>query len=306
MKKLFSFLLALALLLSAAPAASGTGASDVVITKSPFGEIVTEGEDAMFVSRARNYRGLIWLLISPDGETVYEGGEALDAFPGLEMAGLETEELTLKSIPYALNGWMVQTRFFDADGVAALTDVAEITVLRGFVPSPDITPKSAGAKLTLGQSKTLSVEAVSPGGDEIKYQWYKSYSSYRNSGEPILGATGPDYTPEEEIGQVFYFVGVWCVRGREVSAPIYTAPVAIVYSAPEPTPTPAPTPEATPEPTPPANRGGGNPLINQGNALVLIFAVVIALTVLAVTVTAVALRAIGKPEDDGQEESDEE
>lgn len=305
MKKLLSFfsalLLAIAVLIGTSPSVFATGVSSVIITKSPGGEIVTEGEDALFIARANNYTGLIWLIISPDGETVYENNEAMDAFPGLDMAGFEGEELTLISIPYALNGWFVQTRFLDAQGRAALTDVAEITVIRGEVPSPDVRPKSAGARLSLGQSKTLTVEAVSPGGDELKYQWYKSYSAYRNTGEAIPGATEASYTPEEEIGALYYFVGVWCVRGRETSAPIYTAPVAIVYTEPEPTPTPAPTPIPTPEPTPPVNRGGANPLFKNGNALFMAIAAVTALTALAVTVTVLVLRALGKRQD-GEDE----
>ena len=304
-KKLFSLLLALLALLSfSGTAAAADEESDVIITKNPGGEIVTEGDDALFISRARNYTGLIWLIVSPDGETVYENNKAVEVFPGLEMSGFEGEELTLTSIPYAMDGWYVQTRFLDARGRAALTDVAKITVLRGDVPSPSVTPKSAGARLSPGQTKTLTVEAVSPGGDELKYQWYKSYSIYRNSGEAILGATGPNYTPEEEIGQVFYYVGVWCVRGRETSAPIFTAPIAIVYTEAEPTPAPAATATPAPESTPPANRGGANPLFNSGNALAFAIGAIAALTVLAVTVTALVLRAIGKKQDDDEEDDE--
>lgn len=310
MKKLFSFLLSLLLLLpvlgAMAPAALAAGDSEVVITKSPYGEIVTEGEGTFFTAHAYNYTGLIWLIVSPDGETVYENNEAEEAFPGLEMAGFEGEELHLMSIPYALNGWCVQARFLDARGRAALTDMAEITVIRGEVPSPSVTPKSAGARLSPGQSKTLTVEASSPDGDELKYQWYKSYSAYRNTGEAIPGATEASYTPEEEIGALYYFVGVWCVRGRETSAPVYTAPVAIVYTAPEATPTPEPTPVPTPEATPPANSGGGLSFVNRGNAIAVAAGAVVILTAAAVGVTVLLLRVIGGRRIDDEEEYDEE
>ena len=250
------------------------------ITKHPGGETVNEGDDAMFVSRAKNYVGLVWLFVSPDGSVVYENTEALDAFPGLEMGGVETEELQLISIPYTMNGWYVQTRFFDAYGGAHLTDRAQITVEQGLVASPRVTMKSGGAKLTLGEERTLAVEAASPGGDPIKYQWYRSYSAARTSGEAILGATESEYTPPEELGQVFYFVGVWCVRGRDASAPIYTAPVAIVYTAPEAAPEPEPTPETTPSPTTPPNRGGPNPLLRGSNPLFTALAALLVLTLL--------------------------
>ena len=313
MKKLVCLLLALLalcpVLFLSAPAAQAEEDEGglLVITKSPSGEEVSEGDDAMFISRAKNYYGLVWLIISPDGRTVYENNEAVDAFPGLEMSGFEGEELTLISIPYSMDGWYVQTRFLDADGDAFLTERAQITVRQGLVASPSVKMISGGARLSLGESKTLAVEAASPGNDAIKYQWYRSYSAARNSGEAILGATESEYTPPEEIGQVFYFVGVWCVRGREVSAPIYTAPVAIVYSAPEAGPEPEPTPEPTPAPTAPPNRGGARTPLFAGNALLTALIALLGITVLAVISTALILHALAKKQDgdEAEEESEE-
>ena len=309
MKRFCSVLLALLLLCLAAPGiAAGYDDGELVITKSPGGETVYEGDDAMFISRAQNYVGLVWLFISPDGQTVYENTEAEDAFPGLEMGGVETEELQLNSIPFTMDGWYVQTRFFDANGREYLTERAQITVLQGIVPSPRVEMKSGGARLTVGQTRTLAVEAVSPSGDTIKYQWYRSYSVVRNSGEAILGATEAEYTPPEEIGQVFYFVGVWCVRGRDASSPIYTAPVAIVYSEPETPPEPKPTPEPTPAPTVPPNRGGANPLLEGGNPLFTAAAALAIITLLAVSVTLLFLHAVDRKQrlrEDAEELPDE-
>ena len=270
----------------------------LVITKSPGGETVSEGDDALFISRARNYVGLIWLFISPDGQTVYENEAALEAFPGLEMGGVETEELTLLSIPYAMDGWYVQTRFLAADGGAYLTDRAQITVLQGLVASPKVKMISGGARLTLGESRTLAVEAASPGNDPIKYQWYRSYSAVRSSGEAILGATESEYTPPEELGQVFYFVGVWCVRGRDASAPIYTAPVAIVYTAPETTEAPTQAPDPTPAPTPPPNRGGAKTPLLGGSAMLTALVALLGITVLAVISTALILHAVARKQEE--------
>ena len=313
MKKLICVILALfALCLTAvcaAPAACAEeddGGGWLVITKSPGGETVSEGDDAMFISRARNYSGLVWLIISPDGRTVYENNEAEEAFPGLEMAGFEGEELQLVSIPYAMDGWYVQTRFLDADGDAFLTDRAQITVLQGIVASPRVKMLSGGARLTVGESRTLAVEAASPGNDTIKYQWYRSYSAARNSGEPILGATESEYTPPEEIGQVFYSVGVWCVRGRDASAPIYTAPVAIVYSAPETTPEPEETPAPTPAPTTPPNRGGARAPLLGGSPLYTAMIALLTITLLAVLATALFLHAVSKRHRSAEEDDEAE
>ena len=310
MKKTVSFLLALLLAVSAVagmtPAAFAEEGSDYIeITKPPYGETVNEGDDATFIARAEGYQGLIWLFVSADGDTVWQNDEAINAFPGLEMAGVETEELKLISIPFSMNGWFVRAKFIDQDGNYVLSDPAEITVLEGLVPSPSIVPKSAGARLVPGESKTLSVEASSRMGDEIKYQWYRSYSAYRNTGEAILGATEASYTPPEEIGQVFYFVGVWCVRGRDASAPIYTTPIAIVYTVPEPSPTPAPETAPTQTPLAPNNSGGGNPLFSQGNALLLVLGAVLLLTALAIAATLLVLRAVEKKHREAEEDDDE-
>ena len=300
MKRLYSFILALLLLLSVLPGVRAAEGDSVVITKSPGGETVNEGDDALFISRADNYVGLVWLIISPDGQTVYENNEAEEAFPGLEMGGVETEELQLVSIPYTMNGWYVQTRFLDAYGNAYLTDRAQITVLQGLVPSPRVTMKSGGARMSLGETRTLAVEAVSPSGDVIKYQWYRSYSAARGSGELIPGATEAAYTPPEELGQVFYYVGVWYA-----STPIYSTPVAIEYTAPAPTPEPTPEIEPTPAPTTPPNRGGPSPLINGSSALFTAFIALAVLTLLAVIATAIILHVIAKKQDAAEEDEDD-
>ncbi len=313
MKKILCLLLALLMLCPAAafavPAAYAEegGGGWLVITKSPIGETVNEGDDEMFVSRAENYIGLVWLFISPDGQTVYENNEAEEAFPGLELAGVDSEELELRSIPFTMNGWYVQTRFIDADGDAFLTDRAQIIVLQGVVPSPHgVRLTSGGARLSPGESRTLAVEAASPSGDPLKYQWYRSSSAARNSGEPILGATESEYTPPEELGQVFYYVGVWCVRGREASAPIYTAPVAISYSAPESEPAAEDVPAPTPLPTAPPNRGGPNPLLSFGNPLKTALIALLAITLLAGIFTALILHAVRKRQEEREREEDED
>ena len=221
------------------------------------------------------------------------------------MAGFEGEELELISIPYAMDGWYVQTRFLDSDGDAYLTDRAQITVLQGLVAAPRVKLLSGGARLSPGESRTLTVEASSPGGDPLKYQWYRSYSAARNSGEAILGATEASYTPPEEIGQVFYYVGVWCIRGRDASTPIYTAPVAIVYTENAPSAAPEPTAAPTPAPTAPPNRGGPNPLIDSDSAVFTAAAALLILTLLAVSVTVLILHVIGKKQRRAEESEKE-
>lgn len=309
-KKLISVIAALAVLLSAAIAApcafAEGGNGSAVVYKDPTGEEVTEGEDALFVARAYNYEGIVWMFVSSDGATVYENTEALTAFPGLDMGGYEGEELRLVSIPYSMNGWYVQAKFIDSDGDYVLSDKALITVNRGDVPSPGVTMQSSGARLTVGEKKTLSVSAVSPDGDLIKYQWYRSYSAVRSSAEPIVGATSAEYTPPEEVGQVFYYVVVWCVSGRETSAPVYTAPVAIVYSEAPATPEPTAAPDPVPSPIPSAEPQSGRGSVFGGRALGFTVGAILLITLLAVAVTVILLRSIAKRQEAEELGDDEE
>ena len=98
---------------------------------------------------------------------------------------------------------------------------------------------------------------------------------------------------------------MWCVRGRDASAPIYTAPVAIVYSETAPSAAPAPTAEPTPAPTAPPNRGGPNPLIDSDGALFTAAAALLILTLLAVSVTALILHVVGKKQKRAEESAEE-
>ena len=113
----------------------------------------------------------------------------------------------------------------------------------------------------------------------------------------------------EEIGQVFYFVGVWCVRGRDTSVPIYTTPVAIVYTEAPPAPSAAPTPLPVPSPSGVSGSGESGIFISHGSAILLVIAAVLLLTALAVAVTLLILRSIGKKQrgyEDGYDENYEE
>ena len=53
-----------------------------VITKDPTGETVKEGETAKFVAKADYVKQYMWVLISPDGKTTYDCGDAGRYFPG--------------------------------------------------------------------------------------------------------------------------------------------------------------------------------------------------------------------------------
>ena len=110
------------------------------VTKNPTSEVVDEGGTAWFIARADNAVRIIWRIVSPDTSITYSDNEAANVFQGLRIEGLGTDTLKLSNIPYEMNNWRVQARFFDAAGNQAFTTGAVITVNRPATPTPAPTP----------------------------------------------------------------------------------------------------------------------------------------------------------------------
>ena len=88
------------------------------ITKDPTGETVAAGGSAQFVTRFENAQNAEWHFISADGTRDLVYTQAQTEFPTLQIVGGNTKDLTLKSIPAALNGWRVYCHFSNNSGSA--------------------------------------------------------------------------------------------------------------------------------------------------------------------------------------------
>ena len=97
------------------------------ITKDPTGETVAAGGSAQFVTRFENAQNAEWHFISADNMRDLVYTQAQVEFPTLQIAGGNTKDLTLKSIPTELNGWKVYCRFSNNSG-SVNTAAALITV----------------------------------------------------------------------------------------------------------------------------------------------------------------------------------
>jgi len=74
--------------------------------------------------------------------------------------------------------------------------------------TPEIITEPEDHNVDLGDQVLLSVEADSPDGGDLSYQWYRSDSS-SEAGEAIVGATTDEYTvPTETAGTSYYYVVV--------------------------------------------------------------------------------------------------
>ena len=97
--------------------------------------------------------------------------------------------------------------------------------------SPVITGQPSSFTGTRGEVPgALRVDASCYGGGYIGYQWYMSYTGNYNELFAINGANGNSYTPEQNLGTVYYCVGVYSVSGELRSEEVFSDMVSVAYS----------------------------------------------------------------------------
>ena len=107
-----------------------------VVTKEPTGETVDEGGEASFVAKGDYVQKYQWKLETVDGK-VYTGDEAAKVFRGLQIAGANSEKVTLSNIPAALDGAKIFCEF--TAGKTVSTGKAQLSV----IPKPTEAPSEA-------------------------------------------------------------------------------------------------------------------------------------------------------------------
>lgn len=111
------------------------------VTKSPTSETVEEGGDALFIAHCDGDVRIVWRIVSPDTTITYSDYDAQYYFSGLEIYGVGTDELALCNIPYAMNGWRVEAKFFNADNDVLFSNAATIYVTKRPAASPTPSPR---------------------------------------------------------------------------------------------------------------------------------------------------------------------
>ena len=327
MKKLFSMLLALALVAALGVPAFATegGESTVpkpVITKQPTGETVDEGGSAVFVARAENYTEIVWRIVSNDTTNTVQAADAPTYF-GCSVTGLGTERLEIFNIPASMDGWRVEAMFKGPGGIeyswGALIRVNGVTV-----KAPSISAQPQPLSLASGETGTLTVGAAGLEG-KTQYQWYSNTANSNEGGKAIEGATDASYTPAEITGTTYYYVSVTSVYNGRSSDAVLSNPVAVTYAPPPgeelPEPeatavpvTPAPLvpvvdipedePGSTPEATQDPARSASSPEERADNSLRMLTLVGGALAVAAIIggITALVVRARSGDDDEDDED----
>ena len=206
------------------------------ISKHPGGETVSAGGTALFVSRAEDAASIRWQIVAPQGAATYDPANISELFRDMLAVGYDTETLTLYNISGSFNNWQVECHFKDAQGNESVSGRATISVSTTLPEAPTILLAPEGAYLQPGQSTTLSVRAVAPEGNSIKYEWFSTETNDPATATIIADATGSTYTPPEKDGVVYYCVGLRSVNSETVSTRAYSPLVPVAYGVESPTP----------------------------------------------------------------------
>ncbi|MCL2062466.1 MAG: Ig-like domain-containing protein [Firmicutes bacterium] len=71
--------------------------------------------------------------------------------------------------------------------------------------APEITTHPLSGSVDLGGTRVLTVEATSPDGGELSYQWYSNTSASNSGGAPIADATSNTYSVPANADNTYYY-----------------------------------------------------------------------------------------------------
>lgn len=221
------------------------------VTGQPTAGTVAENGLIAFTATADGDETIYWRLIhQTDGEIV-KAADAPARFTNLTVSGADSEMLVLQNVPLTLDNWAVQCVFGNSYGEVTTNSVL-VHVVRAVLQNPVITLQPSDLTLDYGVNGTLTLGAMSPDGNQLRFQWYRNTEPNRNGGEAVYGAYGPSLTVEYRLGTVYYYCLIRNVRGNEYSDPVITNLVCVTgrpAPATEVVPTAAPTAAPTTAPT---------------------------------------------------------
>lgn len=296
---------------------------EIVITKHPGGETVTETDSAVFTVKAENVAEYSWELLTTDGQTV--AGENFEAtFKGLKAKGYGIDRLELENIPLSLNGCKVRCRF-SGNGKTVYSNYATITVKAAKDATPVITKNPTSERVNEGglcqfvarakYAQKYQWELVSPAG--TVYDAAKADQTFE--GLKVTGASGETLTlkniPAELDGyqvrckftagttvtseSAYLYVNSVKKTTEETTQPTTeatTEPATEATTEPVTEPVETTAPAATEEPTIPDEPAFGDedPGETGGNTTVILVAIICAAVVAVAAIAAVVILKLKK------------
>ena len=136
-----------------------------VITKDPTGETVAVGGKCQFVTRYENAKWAEWHFVSADGKRDLNYVQVQSEFPTLKVLHGDTKDLTLDSIPAALNGWKVYCRF--SNNYGSVNSGSALITVQGQGTPGSVTPGSSTPGTVVPANPNLPVITKDPTGETV-------------------------------------------------------------------------------------------------------------------------------------------
>lgn len=196
MKKHFiSLLLALLLILTAAPAA-------LADTQIDLGSVTAGSELRVYISEMPS--GAVESVSLPSGCYV----------------GSDNGSLYLRGTPYFAGHYNFSLRSASGDDYSA-------TCLLTVLPAVPTVDSCRDVTCQVGGSIELYVDTYIGDGGSISYQWYESSSRSSSGGSPINGATGSWYAPSTAVSGTFYYYCKVTNTNSGSTASTYSSPITV-------------------------------------------------------------------------------
>lgn len=195
---------------------NNTGKSSAIINSEPKDTYVTEGDTATFSVDASKAKSYEWYMIKPGGNPVKLKNGSDGVISGADSASLKIKAAAEN------NGCMFYCNVYGADGNYTSTNNAKLNV--NLIPpeQPVIKQHPNSVKADAGYSVALTVDAESPDGGELKYQWYSGDKAEYITIRAILNENDATLKLDLESGVYYYCVAVWNVKNGMENGPVYT------------------------------------------------------------------------------------
>ena len=129
MKKALTILVIFAIVLSLSASAFADNGG-IKITKNPSDEYHFIGETAAFVANARQYSGITWTVVDPDGYR-YSVNEFRSFFPHSYISGDTTGTLIINNVNADMDGYRFFCTFSNSNGADSTTEAVLHIIYQG-------------------------------------------------------------------------------------------------------------------------------------------------------------------------------
>ena len=198
-------------------AVKSTGEHTPEIFMSPKDAYATEGDEVTFAVDASYAATYEWFMVKPGGAAPVK---LKDGLYGVT-SGAETSILKVKASADN-NGAFFYCDVYGLNGKYVTTDKAALTVHLIPPDQPVINKHPRSMTANAGTSISLAVDASSPDGGELRYQWYVNDKADYKGMTALEGATGGSVSVNVTDDPQYFCVAVWNMKNGYENGPVYS------------------------------------------------------------------------------------